>query len=220
MFVTYCAPILYRHWHCLLIGRSEIPNDPCDLGAPSGASKMISEPMVRSTQTVHISCVKISNISEWTKLSLEPYHQWLSSSASEMIFESMVHLAHTVHLSCTNTNTIFKRKEERFHMTHVTQEIHPHPKWFLSLWYVRCKPCTYLASRLALSPNGPSFHLSLITSEYHRVRRNQFLCRWYVWRKLCIYRAPTLTLSLNRKKWDSTWPTSPRSSIGCVQNDF
>jgi hypothetical protein len=27
------------------------------------------------------------------------------------------------------------------------------PKWFLSLWYVRRKQCTYLASRLALSPN-------------------------------------------------------------------
>jgi hypothetical protein len=27
-------------------------------------------------------------------------------------------------------------------------------KWFLSLWYIRRKPCTYLASRLALSPNG------------------------------------------------------------------
>jgi hypothetical protein len=26
--------------------------------------------------------------------------------------------------------------------------------------------------------------------------------------------------SLNVPKWDSTWATSPRSSIGCVQNDF
>jgi hypothetical protein len=30
-----------------------------------------------------------------------------------------------------------------------------HPKLFLSLWYVRRKPCTYLALRLALSPNVP-----------------------------------------------------------------
>jgi hypothetical protein len=34
----------------------------------------------------------------------------------------------------------------------------------------------------------------------------------------CTYLAPTLTLSPNRLKWDSTWPTSPRSSIACVQN--
>jgi hypothetical protein len=28
------------------------------------------------------------------------------------------------------------------------------PKWFLSLWYVRSKPSTYLTLRLTLSPNG------------------------------------------------------------------
>jgi hypothetical protein len=39
-----------------------------------------------------------------------------------------------------------------------------HPNGFLSIWYVPCKPCTYLASRLALSPNiEKSFHLSLFT---------------------------------------------------------
>jgi hypothetical protein len=59
-----------------------------------------------------------------------------------------------VHLSSTYTNTVSKWTEMRF-------EFHP----------VRLKQ-TYLASSLALSPNGP--------------------------------------------KWDSTWPTSPRSFIGCV----
>jgi hypothetical protein len=28
--------------------------------------------------------------------------------------------------------------------------------YFMSLWYIQCKPCTYLVSRLALSPNGPN----------------------------------------------------------------
>jgi hypothetical protein len=41
-----------------------------------------------------------------------------------------------------------------------------------------------------------------------------------LWRKSCTYLAPTLTLSPNRSKWDSTLPTSPRSSSGCDQNDF
>jgi len=36
-------------------GLNEIPHDPRHLGAPSGVSKMFSEPMVRSTQTVHRS---------------------------------------------------------------------------------------------------------------------------------------------------------------------
>ena len=34
-------------------GPNEIPHDPRHLGVPSGASKTISEPMVRSAQTVH-----------------------------------------------------------------------------------------------------------------------------------------------------------------------
>jgi hypothetical protein len=61
-----------------------------------------------------------------------------------------------------------------------------------------------------------SFHLSLVTKEYHRVRLKWFLCLWYNWRKLRTYLAPILTLSPNGPKWDSTWPTSPRSSIGCI----
>ena len=44
--------------------------------------------------------------------------------------------------------------------------------------------------------------------------------QWYVWRKPCTYLAVKLTPSLNWSKRGSTWPTSPRSSIGCIQNDF
>jgi hypothetical protein len=62
--------------------------------------------------------------------------------------------------------------------------------------------------------------LSLVTSEYRRVHPKWFLSQWYVWRKLCTYIAPTLTLSPKGKKRYSPRPTSTRSSIGCVQNDF
>jgi gamma-glutamylcysteine synthetase len=62
-----------------------------------------------------------------------------------------------VHLSCTHTNTVSKRTITRFHTTHISYEFHwVCPKLFMSLWYVQCKPCTYLESRLALSPNGPN----------------------------------------------------------------
>jgi hypothetical protein len=158
---------------------NEIPHDPCHLGVPSGASKMISEPVVRSAQTVHLSCVRISTISKRTEscfhLSLitEEYHRVRPKTISE----PTVCLAQTVHLSCTSTNTISKGTKIRFHMTHVTLEYHRVcPKRFLSLMYVQHKPCTYHTLRLALSPNR-----------------------------------------LNRA---STWDLSPRSSIGCVQNDF
>ena len=64
-------------------------------------------------------------------------------------------MAQTMHLSVTDTNTISKRTEMLFDMTGVTKEFHRVcPKGFLSLWYVPRKPCTYLESRLALSPKG------------------------------------------------------------------
>jgi hypothetical protein len=154
--------------------RNEILHVPRHLVVPSGESKMISEPTVRSAQTVHLSWIKICTISKWTKTS--------------------------------------------FHLSLVTKECHlVHPKWFLSLWYVWRKPCTYLAPKLTLPPKRPkrdstwptsprssvrciqndiqancikistisnrtetSFHLSLVTKEYHRVRAKWFLRLWYV----------------------------------------
>jgi hypothetical protein len=80
---------------------------------------MISMPIVRSTQTVHLSCVKITTISKRTKVSLEPRHLGLASGVSKMVSELMVCFAQTYHLSWTNTNIVSKHKEERFHMTDV-----------------------------------------------------------------------------------------------------
>jgi hypothetical protein len=58
---------------------------------------------------------------------------------------------------CTDTNTVSKRTKIRFHMTHVTYEFHRCiQNYIMSLWYIKCKLCTYLVSRLALSPNGPN----------------------------------------------------------------
>jgi hypothetical protein len=127
------------------------------LGVPSGASKMISEPMVRSAQTMHLSCVKIRTIFQmnWIKHPLDPHQLGVPSNASKKIYVPTVCLAQTVHLSCTDTNTFTKWTKMRFHMTHVTIEFHRVcPKWFQRLLYVWHKPCTYLASRFALSPNG------------------------------------------------------------------
>jgi hypothetical protein len=65
-----------------------------------------------------------------------------------------------------------------------------------------------------------SFHLSLITQEYHTVHPKYFLSLWYVWRKPCTYHAPKVTLSPKVSKRDSTWPLSTRSNIWCIQNDL
>ena len=102
--------------------QNELPVELRHLGVPSGASKMISEPMVRSTQTVHLSCVKISTMSkkDRNELPLQPCHLVEPSSASKMFSKPMVRLALTMHLSCTDTNNVSKEKEVRFHITHVT----------------------------------------------------------------------------------------------------
>jgi hypothetical protein len=72
-----------------------------------------------------------------------------------MISKPLVHVAQIVHLTCIESNTVSKQTKVRIHMTNITYEFHlVSPKWFSSLWW---KPCTYLAWRLALSPNGPEW---------------------------------------------------------------
>jgi hypothetical protein len=92
---------------------------------------------------------------DWNELPLEPHHLVVPLVASNTILEPMVHLTQAIHVSCTDTNTISKQAKRWFHMTHTIEEIHwVCTKQFLSLWYIRIKPRTYLASRLALHPNG------------------------------------------------------------------
>jgi hypothetical protein len=60
-----------KHLKCYIVHLSFIKiSIISNLGVSSGASKMISEPTVRSTLTVHPSSVKISNISKRTESSL------------------------------------------------------------------------------------------------------------------------------------------------------
>jgi hypothetical protein len=139
-----------------------------------------------------------------------------------MISMPTVCLAQTVLLSCKDTNNISKQNKTRFHMTQVTLGYHRvRPKWFLRMWYVRHKLCTYLASRLALSLNGLNWaslepnHLGVPPVASITISEPMV----YLTQTMHLSCTDT-TLSPNGPKWDSTWPTSPRSSIGCVQNNF
>jgi hypothetical protein len=222
---------------------------------PKGASSWPSSP--RST----IGCVQKDFLSLWY-ICHKPYtylaptqtfspsdhneihhdrrHLGFPSGASKMIFEPMVRPAQSVHLSCVKITTISKRTETRFHLSLKTLEYHQvSPKWFLGLWYVWRKPCTYLELTLILSPNRPkrdstwpmsprcsircvqnnfepmvrsaqtmhlssikintisnqtetSYDLSLVTYEYNWLRPKRFLSLWCVWRKSCIYLASRL----------------------------
>jgi hypothetical protein len=50
--------------HMTQIEIREIPHDPRHTGVPQGVSKTISKLMVRSMQTMQLSCVKISTMSK------------------------------------------------------------------------------------------------------------------------------------------------------------
>jgi hypothetical protein len=92
-----------------------------------------------------------------SKLPLEPRHLGVPSSALKMISMPMVCSLQTVHLSCTDINTVSKWTKTKFHTTHTTYEFHwVRPQLFMSLWYLQCKPWTYLVSKLALSANRPN----------------------------------------------------------------
>jgi hypothetical protein len=130
----------------------------------------------------------------------------------------MVCLAQRVHLCCTDTNTVSELTRTRFHRTHITESHRACLECFSSLWYFRCNLCTYVPSRLAPQWTETSFLLGLVTLEFHRLHLKWFPSLWYVWHKLCTYLALTLSMSSNESKRDSTWPTSPRISIWCIQN--
>jgi hypothetical protein len=63
----------------------------------------------------------------------------------------------------------------------------------------------------------PSFHLSHVTKDSHRVCPKRFLCLWYVRCKPCTCLALTLTLSPNGLKRDSTRPMSLTGPSGASQ---
>ena len=143
--------------------------------------------------------------------------------ASKYISKHMVRSMQFLHLSCIKISTISKQSKLSFHLSLFTQEYHRvHPKWFLSLWCIRHKLCTYLAPKLTLSPNRPKrdsiWHMSSLSSI--GVLPNGFLCIWYVPCKPCTYLASRLALSPKKLNRPSTSASSPRSTIGNFHNDF
>ena len=54
--------------------RNELPLEALHVGVPSGASKTISDPMVRLVQTVHLSCTDTNTVSKQTKTRCHPTH--------------------------------------------------------------------------------------------------------------------------------------------------
>jgi hypothetical protein len=201
--------------------RNEILYDPHHLAVPSGTFKMISEPMVRSAQTVQLSCDKISTISKRTKTS---FHLSLVNLEYHRVHPKwFLTLWYVWRKLCTNLALTLKPswngpKRDSTWATSPRSSIGFFQNDFPSLWYIWSKSCTYLALILhCFQTDRKKIH---VTSEFHRERPKQLPSLWYIRRKQCTYLASRLALSPNRLKWGSTCTSSPRSTIRCVQNDY
>ena len=120
-------------------------------------SKLIFEHMVCSKQIVHLYCIKIRTISKQTKVRFhDTCHLGVPSGASKLISEHMVRSMQTMQLPCIRISNICKLTKPSFHLSLFTQEYQiVRPKWFLRLWCIRRKLCTYLAIKLTMSTNEP-----------------------------------------------------------------
>jgi hypothetical protein len=151
-----------------------LPVEPHHLVVPSGAYKMISEPMVGKPRT-YLAPTRTLSPNGKKRDSTWSTSLGVPSGASKTISEPMVRSMQTVHLSYVKISTIPKLTEHSLGPRH--QGVPSGVSKMIS------KPMVRLAQTVHLS-------------------------------------ALTLTLSPNGKKWDSTWSTSPRSTIVCIQNDF
>ena len=100
------------------------------------------------------------------KLTLSPNRPkwdsiWHTSSKSsircvQIDFLTYVRSMQTERLSCIKISTISEQTKASLHLSLFNYEYHRvRLKWFLSLWCIRRKPCTYLLQKLTLSLNKP-----------------------------------------------------------------
>jgi hypothetical protein len=156
----------------------------------------------------------------------EPCHLVVPTDASNTISKPMVRWVRSMHQYCIDTNIVSKRTKTRLHMTHSPRssiECVQHDFQAYGTFGTYRAPilrqdyyCLQTDSnKLPLEPRhlGVSFGVSKMISE-HMVRLVQTK------HPSCTYIAPAVTVSPNVPKQDSTRPTSPRTSILCVQNIF
>jgi hypothetical protein len=79
---------------------------------------MISEPVVRSAETVHLSCTDTNTLeTERNEIPHDPRQLGVPSHATKMIFQPMVRLEQNVHLSCDKISIISKQTKTSFHLS-------------------------------------------------------------------------------------------------------
>jgi hypothetical protein len=76
---TNHAPTMRQDYHYRQTDSNKLQLEPRQLGVSSGASKTVSEPIVRSAQTVHLYCTDTNTIYKWTKMRFHMTHSPRSS---------------------------------------------------------------------------------------------------------------------------------------------
>jgi hypothetical protein len=135
--------------------QNEFPLEPQHLGAPSGASKIISKPMVlwpKSYTYLTPTQTLSPNGQKWVST-------WASSpritiGCIQNDFWAYGTLAQIVQLSSHQHYLQINWNEIPCYPSHLGVPSGAF-KMISEPWYIRHKPCTNYASRLALSPNGP-----------------------------------------------------------------
>jgi hypothetical protein len=137
---------LASNWHYLQMDWIELPYEPRHLGVTLGVSKMITEPMLRLAQTVHLFfSTQTLSPNRPKRDSHDPRHLGFPYGASEMISEPMVHSTQIVHPSCVKISTISKRTKLRFHLSLIIDEYHRgRPNWFWAYGTFGAKRATIL----------------------------------------------------------------------------
>jgi hypothetical protein len=101
--------------------RNDILVEPHHLGVPLGTSKVISEPMVRLAQTMHLCCTDTITISKWTETRFHTsYMTEESIGCVQTISELVVLSPQTVQLTCVKISAISKQTETSFQLSLVT----------------------------------------------------------------------------------------------------
>jgi hypothetical protein len=150
---------------------NKISQDPHHLGLPSGVSKMIYEPVVHSTQTVHLSCFKASTVSKRTKSSfhlslITLEHHWVRP-------KPFLSLWYVWRKSCTDTNTAPNGPKR--------DSTDPrHQGVPLSVSKMISKPVVRSAQTIHLSCTDTSTVSKRTKTRFHQVRPKQFLSLRYV----------------------------------------
>jgi hypothetical protein len=197
---------------------NNIPYDPHHLGVPSGASNMISEPMLCSAQNVHQSCVNIGTISKQNEMSFHlslTHRSAIKCAQNDFWAFGRFGTNHAPILH--NTNTVSRQTHDPHYLgvpSCASKQI------FEPMVYCH-KTCTNLVSRLALSPNGPKRAFTWASSPKNTIRCVQKISEPKVRVTQTVHLSCTNTNTVS-KQTETIFHKAliTRSSIGYVHHDF